>query len=76
MQHLPGITADSSREDQLTGAFAVWAASKEAAFLHGRTVWVSWDVEELATGELRKRLDDDFYFLRGTIAGLNGGNLA
>jgi hypothetical protein len=76
VQHLPVITADSSRVDQLTGAFAVWAASKEAAFLHGRIVWVSWDIEELATGELRKRLDDDFYFLRGTIAGLNGGNLA
>jgi hypothetical protein len=30
----------------------------------------------LATGELRKRLDEDFYFLSGTISGLRGGNLA
>ena len=62
--------------DRMTGAFAVWAASKEAAFLHGRTVWASWDVEELATGDLRKRLDEDFYFLRGGIGGLHGTQLA
>jgi hypothetical protein len=62
--------------DRMTGAFAVWAASKEAAFLHGHTVWSSWDVEELATGELRKRLDEDFYFLRQGIGGLNGIHLA
>ncbi|KAF2107963.1 hypothetical protein BDV96DRAFT_505206 [Lophiotrema nucula] len=71
-----GIDPKHFDDGQLTGSFAVWAASKEAAFLHGRTVWVSWDVEELATGELRKRLDEDFYFLRGTIAGLDAGNLA
>ncbi|KAH4391247.1 hypothetical protein HBH88_012690 [Parastagonospora nodorum] len=34
------------------------------------------DVEEFATGEIRNTIDEDFYFLRGTIAGLNGGNLA
>lgn len=62
--------------DRLTGSFAVWAASNGAAFLHGRTVWCSWDVDEMASGELRERLDKDFHFLRGTIAGLNGGNLA
>ncbi|KAF2831613.1 NAD(P)-binding protein [Ophiobolus disseminans] len=61
---------------QLTGDFAVWAASEEAAFFHGRYAWCSWDVNELATGELRKRLDVDFYFLRGTISGLNGQLLA
>ena len=27
--------------------FAVWLASKEAAFLKGRFVWASWDVQEL-----------------------------
>ncbi|KAF2126489.1 NAD(P)-binding protein [Dothidotthia symphoricarpi CBS 119687] len=62
--------------EELTGAFAVWAASKEAAFLHGRFVWCSWDVEELATGEIRKRLDEDFYYLRTSIVGLRGGFVA
>ncbi|KAH8812709.1 hypothetical protein F5884DRAFT_315445 [Xylogone sp. PMI_703] len=56
----------------LCGAFAVWAATKEAEFLHGRFVWASWDVEELATGEIRKRIDEDPYFLRASIVGLNG----
>jgi hypothetical protein len=28
--------------DDLPGAFAVWAASKEAEFLHGRYVFASW----------------------------------
>ncbi|KAH7087178.1 putative short-chain dehydrogenase [Paraphoma chrysanthemicola] len=71
-----GIDSKHFDDKQLTGSFAVWAASKEAAFLHGRTVWASWDVDELATGKLRKRIDEDFYFLRGTVAGLNAGNLA
>jgi hypothetical protein len=62
--------------DRLTGAFAVWAASKEAAFMHGRFAWCSWDVEELATGDLRKRIDEDFYFLKGTISGLKDSQLA
>ncbi len=32
---------------QLPGQFAVWLASKEAAFLKGRFVWANWDVREL-----------------------------
>ncbi len=31
----------------LPGQFAVWLASKEAAFLKGRFVWANWDVREL-----------------------------
>jgi len=58
---------------ELTGAFAVWAASKEAAFLHGRFVWCSWDVEEMATGEFRKSIDEDPYFLKASIVGLRDG---
>ncbi|KAH5170786.1 hypothetical protein HBI25_236720 [Parastagonospora nodorum] len=71
-----GIDVKHFDDDQLSGSFAVWAASEESAFLQGRTVWCSWDVEEFATGEIRNTIDEDFYFLRGTIAGLNGGNLA
>ena len=62
--------------DRLCGDFAVWATSKEAKFLHGRSVWASWDVEELSTGELRKRIDEDFYFLRVGVGGLKGELLA
>lgn len=62
--------------DDLCGAFAVWAATDEAKFLHGRFAWASWDVEELATGELRKRIDQDPYFLRTAISGLNSTSLA
>jgi hypothetical protein len=64
---------DSWQPGELTGAFAVWAASKEAAFLHGRFVWSSWDVEEMATGDIRKRIDEDYYYLRGSIVGLRMG---
>lgn len=62
--------------DDLPGSLAVWLASTEAAFLHGRYLWASWDVNELATGEIRKRILEDPYFLKVTVAGLNGQFLA
>jgi hypothetical protein len=31
----------------LPGAFCVWLATPEAAFLKGRYLWANWDVEEL-----------------------------
>ncbi|KAF1844424.1 NAD(P)-binding protein [Cucurbitaria berberidis CBS 394.84] len=71
-----GLNPDQVDSDELTGAFAVWAASKQAAFLHGRFVWCSWDVEELATGVIRKRIDEDFYFLKTSVVGLKSGLMA
>ncbi|OAK93535.1 NAD(P)-binding protein [Phaeosphaeriaceae sp. SRC1lsM3a] len=71
-----GLDKELFDDDRLAGQFALWSATKEAAFLHGRTVWSAWDVEELAKGDIRKRIDDEFYFLRGTIAGLDLGMLA
>ena len=65
--------ADAENLDRLAGQFALWSATKEAAFLHGRTAGSTWDVEELAKGEIRKKIDEDFYFLRGTIAGVERG---
>ena len=59
--------------DELCGALAVWLATREARFLHGRFIWAAWDVEELSKGEVRKRIDEDPYFLRASIVGLNGG---
>lgn len=60
-----GLTTTAS----LAGAFAVWAASSEAAFLNGRTVWASWDVEELAKGEVRKMIEEDGDYLRISVVG-------
>ncbi|KAK5991400.1 hypothetical protein PT974_09681 [Cladobotryum mycophilum] len=54
----------------LSASAAVWAASDEAAFLHGRFIWSAWDVEELKDGELRKRIEDDDKFLRIGVHGL------
>lgn len=55
----------------LCGAFSVWLCSEEAAFLHGRFVWASRDVNELKSGPICKRIEEDPYFLRATIGGLN-----
>ncbi|GAW23753.1 hypothetical protein ANO14919_133290 [Xylariales sp. No.14919] len=54
----------------LPGHFAVWAASPEAKFLHGRFVWASWDVEKLQNGEIRRRIDGDPAYLKIGINGL------
>ncbi|KIN06827.1 hypothetical protein OIDMADRAFT_108095 [Oidiodendron maius Zn] len=68
-----GFPPEYFDHNELCGDFAVWATTKEAQFLHGRYVWAAWDVEELSKGEIRKRLDEDFYFLRASVVGLRGG---
>ncbi|XXG98351.1 hypothetical protein Hte_004674 [Hypoxylon texense] len=67
-----GFTKDSIpwHEPALPGNFAVWAASPEAAFLHGRFVWANWDVDGLKSGELRKRIDEDPFYLKIGVKGL------
>ncbi|KAI0206401.1 putative short-chain dehydrogenase [Astrocystis sublimbata] len=67
-----GYTKDSFPFDDLSlpGSFAVWAASPEATFLHGRFVWAAWDVDQLKSGELRKRIDEEKAFLQIGINGL------
>ncbi|KAK4442943.1 hypothetical protein QBC34DRAFT_479261, partial [Podospora aff. communis PSN243] len=57
----------------LAGNYAVWAASGEARFLHGRFTWAAWDVEELRR-DLGGRLEEDADFLRVSVAGLRGGD--
>ncbi|KAK1244615.1 hypothetical protein MKX07_003414 [Trichoderma sp. CBMAI-0711] len=54
----------------LPSSVAVWAASDEAAFLHGRFIWSAWDVEELQMGPLRERIETDDKFLRIGVYGL------
>ncbi|KAI0393482.1 hypothetical protein F5Y17DRAFT_306167 [Xylariaceae sp. FL0594] len=56
--------------DDLPAHYAVWAASNEAAFLHGRYTWTEWDVEELAAGDMKKRMDSDDQYLRICVGGL------
>ncbi|POS79548.1 short-chain dehydrogenase [Diaporthe helianthi] len=56
----------------LPGAEAVWLASPEAKFLHGRFVWASWDVDELKSGEIRNAIDEDVEFLKIGVHGLKG----
>ncbi|KAI0125759.1 hypothetical protein BJ170DRAFT_632400 [Xylariales sp. AK1849] len=57
-------------DPNLPGQFAVWAASPEASFLHGRFVWNEWDVDELKTGEIRKRIEEDPAYLQIGVKGL------
>jgi hypothetical protein len=70
--HDPNFKADrlTTRSADLPGHFAVWAASEQAEFLHGRFVWSAWDVDELATGEIRQRIADDPNYLKVGVIGL------
>ncbi|KAI1650580.1 NAD(P)-binding protein [Daldinia loculata] len=67
-----GFTKDSLpwEDVSLAGGFAVWAATPEAEFIHGRFVWAGWDVDELKTGELGKRLKEDPNFLKFGVNGI------
>jgi hypothetical protein len=47
-------------------------ASKEAAYANGRVLWASWDVKELASGYVRKRMEVDDDYLRISVVGLKG----
>ncbi|KAF4826417.1 Short chain dehydrogenase citE [Colletotrichum tropicale] len=57
-------------DEKLGSHFAVWAASDEARFLHGRFVWAAWDIDELRTGEIKKNIDNNPEFLQVGIVGL------
>ncbi|KAH8651261.1 hypothetical protein BX600DRAFT_554132 [Xylariales sp. PMI_506] len=57
-------------DENLPGQFGVWAASQEASFLHGRFVWCNWDVDELSSGDIRKRIDSDPWYLKVGVKGL------
>ncbi|KAF7953523.1 uncharacterized protein EAE97_000922 [Botrytis byssoidea] len=57
-------------DDDLPGHFAVWAASPEAAFLHGRFSWAAWDVNEMRSGEVKKRIEKNADFLTINFVGL------
>ncbi|KAK1659533.1 short-chain dehydrogenase [Colletotrichum godetiae] len=54
----------------LAGNFAVWAASEEARFLHGRFVWAKWDIEELKSGDIGERIKNNDHYLKVGVVGL------
>ena len=56
---------------ELAGDFAVWLASPDAAFLHGRFVMAAWDVDELRVGEVREQIEKDPFFLKVGVLGLH-----
>ncbi len=55
----------------LAGSFAVWAASEESRFLHGRFASANWDVQELKDGPIRQQIDQEEHFLKVGIEGLS-----
>ncbi|KAE9401799.1 short-chain dehydrogenase/reductase, partial [Gymnopus androsaceus JB14] len=58
-------------EIALPADFSVWAASPEAAWLHGRFVWAHWDVDELRSDpDVVKRLEEEKGYLRVGVQGL------
>jgi hypothetical protein len=50
---------------------AVWAASEEAKFLHGRFFLGTWDVDQLTKGPFRQMIESDDDFLRLGVQGLS-----
>ncbi|KAL5611273.1 hypothetical protein FOBRF1_007390 [Fusarium oxysporum] len=57
-------------DENLPGHWAVWASTPQAAFLHGRFAWAAWDVDELSSGDVRKRIDEHDDFLTLKLIGL------
>jgi len=55
----------------LPGQFAVWLASPEARFAHGRVLAAHWDIEELMAGTVRERMERDGGYLRIGVLGMN-----
>jgi NAD(P)-dependent dehydrogenase (short-subunit alcohol dehydrogenase family) len=65
--YTPGVAANFARadvkwdEEDLPAHFALWLASTETRFLHGRFMWANWDVDELIG--LKERLEKEEAFL-------------
>ncbi|KAJ6040469.1 hypothetical protein N7444_009374 [Penicillium canescens] len=57
-------------DDTLPGNFAVWAATDEASFLHGRYCWAGWDVQELKEALSKERRSESQDFLKVGVIGM------
>ncbi|KAM0278246.1 hypothetical protein ACHAQH_005258 [Verticillium albo-atrum] len=66
-----GMTPDSLPFDdvKLPADYGVWAATEEAAFLHGKFVWAAWDLGQLRSGEAKKRIESDPNYLTVRLVG-------
>ncbi|KAH7376648.1 hypothetical protein B0T11DRAFT_324531 [Plectosphaerella cucumerina] len=58
-------------DEDLPAHFAVWAASPEAEFLHGRFVLANWDVDEMKGDGFREQLEANPNLLTVGIEGLS-----
>ncbi|KAM3453105.1 hypothetical protein MY3296_004032 [Beauveria thailandica] len=67
-----GYTTESLPWDDadLPGHYAVWAASDEARFLHGRFTWAAWDVNEISSGSIRERITTEPNYLKVGVVGI------
>ena len=65
-KNMPEDIFEGWEDVKLPGDFAVWLASPEADFLHGRLVWAQWDVDELL-GLREKVLVDPFFLKPGLL---------
>ena len=66
-EHILMATSLTHLAVSLPANFLVWAATKQASFLHGRFVWATWDVEELTA--LKSQIDEDKRFLKIGLQG-------
>ncbi|KAK1751330.1 hypothetical protein QBC47DRAFT_391641 [Echria macrotheca] len=57
---------------RLPGQFAVWAASDEASFAHGKVLAAHWDVDELKGGEVQKKIEEQPSYLQIGVCGAIG----
>ncbi|WAO89961.1 Hypothetical protein NCS54_00736500 [Fusarium falciforme] len=57
-------------DENLPGRWALWASTSQATFLHGRFAWAAWDVDELRSGDVKRRMDTDPEFLTLQFVGL------
>ena len=66
-----GMTEDMYEwdDENLPGHFAVWLATPEAKFLHGRMLATHWDVDELKGEETKAKIAGQWNYLKLGIIG-------
>ncbi|KAF3356937.1 Short chain dehydrogenase citE like protein [Verticillium longisporum] len=67
-----GMALDSLPFDdmKLPADYSVWAATEEAAFLHGKLAWAAWDVDELRSEESKKAFESNPHHLTIRVVGV------
>ncbi|KAK3339833.1 hypothetical protein B0T25DRAFT_626588 [Lasiosphaeria hispida] len=57
-------------DENLAGQFGVWAATDDAAFLHGRFIPAHWDIDEVKKSDVATRIGTDKFFLKIGVIGV------